>query len=177
MTDSHNQLAHYYQDPPYPLRPMPAHKTGRTATASTQAVPSRSTLPLAAGRRGRTRTPVLRSVPVAQWYPQPMMTVPTGSASESYIARRISSMPAVGARTMPSRICFCCSMGGGVHDERMRSPRRNLHSKNAPLLLLLDGRRQALLGEAVRMWIGGVDRRQDGSIGCRWIASISASGR
>jgi hypothetical protein len=61
-----------------------------------------------------------------------MMTVPTGSASESYIARRISSMPAVGARTMPSRICFCCSMGGGVHDERMR-PRAGTFIPRMPL--------------------------------------------
>src|ERR1035437_6428464 len=32
----------------------------------------------------------------------------------------MSSVPGVGASTMPSHECFCCSMGGGVQDVRMR---------------------------------------------------------
>ena len=47
-----------------------------------------------------------------------MITVLTGSESESYIACRITRVPGAGASTMPFPTCFCCSIRGRVGQER-----------------------------------------------------------
>src|SRR6516225_7175829 len=46
----------------------------------------------------------------------------------------MSSVPGVGASTMPSQECFFCSIGGGVHEDRMR-PRAGTFMPMMPICL------------------------------------------
>src|SRR5215469_12799637 len=76
------------------------------------------------------------------------------------MASRMCSAPGVGASTMPSHLCFCCSIGGGVQVERMRS-RAGTFIPIIPICFSTASGSNC--SEKLKlMRVGGVDRHQDG---------------
>ena len=105
---------------------------------------------------------------------QPTITVLTGCDRVKRIASVISMTPERVAIAEPSQEC-CCVQAEVGSSRKQSAACGNLHADDAHLLL--DRQGEQLIGEAVNVGIGRVERHQDGVKRMAIHASISASGR